>query len=297
MKRNYSVFYFFIFILIFIGVSCYYCLNSVVFAEAEDLHVDDIERESIINKLNNNGDSINLLDADAYNTQDEIVFINCVLNVDDIIDYIDISKSVRFLRCELLDDIHFVLCIIRVYVCEYDVINLEFSDGTNVEIIDEHAFFDLNLNKYVFLREDASQYIGHYFNKQEYDSNGNMIWIPVQLTNVTTEHQTTRVYSPVTYGHLCYYVNGMLSMPGNTESFINIFDVNPLTLMYDQESMQEDISTYGLYTYEEFDAIIPIPEDVFNAFNGQYLKIAIGKGLTTLDEIQSLLDRYMVFFE
>ena len=61
--------------------------------------------------------------------------------------------------------------------------------------------------------------------------------------------------------------------------------------------MQEDISTYGLYTYEEFDAIIPIPEDVFNAFNGQYLKIAIGKGLTTLDEIQSLLDRYMVFFE
>ncbi len=189
-----------------------------------------------------------------------------------------------------------ILFIDSEELAEYDVINLEFSDGTNVEVIDEHAFFDLTLNKYVFLREDASQYIGHYFNKQTYDVSGNMVWIPVQLTNVTIEHQTTRVYSPVTYSHLCYYVNGMLSMPGNTESFINIFNVNPVTLMYDQESMQEDISTYGLYTYEEFNAIISIPEEVFNAFNGQYLKIAIGKGLTTLDEIQSLLDRYIVFF-
>ena len=61
--------------------------------------------------------------------------------------------------------------------------------------------------------------------------------------------------------------------------------------------MAQDISTYGLYTYEEFSNIIPIPELVFNAFNGQYLKIAIGKGITTLDEIQALLERYSVFFE
>ena len=61
--------------------------------------------------------------------------------------------------------------------------------------------------------------------------------------------------------------------------------------------MAQDISTYGLYTYEEFSNIIPIPELVFNAFNGQCLKIAIGKGITTLDEIQALLERYSVFFE
>ncbi|MBE5762688.1 MAG: hypothetical protein E7338_00495 [Clostridiales bacterium] len=63
--------------------------------------------------------------------------------------------------------------------------------------------------------------------------------------------QATTAYSPVTYVHLCYYVNGMLS----------------------------------------------IPELVFNAFNGQCLKIAIGKGKTILQEIQNLLNRYMGFFE
>ena len=107
----------------------------------------------------------------------------------------------------------------------------------------------------------------------------------------------TTAYSPVTYGHLCYYVNGMLSMPGNTESFINIFEVDPNTMAYDEDSMLQDIATYGLYTYEEFSNIIPLPEIVFDAFNGQYLKVAIGKGITTLEEIQNLLNRYLSFFE
>ncbi len=179
----------------------------------------------------------------------------------------------------------------------YEVITLTFSDGTTVNLIDEHAFFDTTLNKYVFLRSDASQYIGHYFTKQILDGNNNMIQTTVQLVEVSIEEQITTAYSPVTYGHLCYYVNGMLSMPGNTESFINIFDVNPTTMAYDETAMVQDIATYGLYTYEEFSNIIPIPQLVFDAFNGQYLKVAIGKGITTLEEIQALLDRYSVFFE
>ena len=39
-----------------------------------------------------------------------------------------------------------------------------------------------------------------------------------------------------------------------------------------------------------------VPELVFNAFNGQYLKVSIGKGLITLQEIAELLERYSVFF-
>jgi len=176
----------------------------------------------------------------------------------------------------------------------YDVITLTFSDGTQVEVIDEHAFFDVTLNKYVFLRNDASQYIGHFFTKHNQMLTGIE---NVQLVDVDITPTITTAYSPVTYGHLCYYVNGMLSMPGNTESFINIFEVDPTIMAYDEDSMLQDIATYGLYTYEEFNNIIPIPELVFNAFNGQYLKVAIGKGITTLQEIQSLLDRYSVFFE
>ena len=135
----------------------------------------------------------------------------------------------------------------------------------------------MTLGEYVFFRKDAAQYIGHYFNKQSYDSDNNMVWTTVQLTNITITTEQTTAWSPVTYGHLCYYVNGMLSMPGATEGFINIFETDTVLMKYDENQMEEDILTYGVYTNEEFNTIIPLPELVFNAFNGQYLKVSIGK--------------------
>lgn len=124
------------------------------------------------------------------------------------------------------------------------------------------------------------------------DSNGNLSWTRVQLTNVTITEEYTTAWSPVTYGHLCYYVNGMLSMPGATEGFINIFEVDGNTMQINQEQYLADIATYGLFTYEEFAEIYPITEDIFNAFNGQYLKISIGKDLISLDDIGHLIDHY-----
>lgn len=178
----------------------------------------------------------------------------------------------------------------------YEVINLYFSDGTNVKVITEHAFWDYDLNKYVYLRKDAAKYIGHWFNKLSIDGSDGYGNVRIQLTNVVVQEEQTSAWSPVTYGHLCYYVNGMLSMPGGISGLINIFDVDAQTLQYDIVAMQNDIATYGLYTYEEFTEIVPVTEDIFNAFNGQYLKVSIGKGLITIEMIQELVARYSKFF-
>lgn len=184
-----------------------------------------------------------------------------------------------------------ILFIDKDAVNNYKVIKLNFSDGTTVDIISEHAFWDFDLNKYIFLREDAEKYIGHWFNKQIIDD-GELAYTKVQLVNVRIEERYTTAWSPVTYGHLCYYVNGLLSMPGATESFINIFSVDDETLSYKQDEFVNDIETYGLFTYDEFYQLIPVSEDVFNAFNGQYLKVAIGKGITNLKILSTLFERY-----
>ncbi len=181
-------------------------------------------------------------------------------------------------------------------LCTYDIINLHFSDDTSVKVIYEHGFWDFNLNEYVYLDENAEQYIGHWFNKQAEDINGDLSWEKVQLTDVTFTQEYTTAWSPVTYGHLCYYVNGMLSMPGGVSGLINIFDVDNETLTINQELFSADIENYGLFTYEEFYEIYPVPEEVFNAFNGQYLKISIGKGLITYENIGELIERYSEFF-
>ena len=86
-------------------------------------------------------------------------------------------------------------------------------------------------------------------------------------------------------------------MPGATTGLVNIFDVNPDTMTVDEEAYNADVEKYGLFTYEEFAEICPIPEMIFEAFGGKYLKVAIGKGLTTFEELESLIARYSVFWE
>ena len=189
-----------------------------------------------------------------------------------------------------------ILCVDSDPLGTYEVINLYFSDDTQVKVISEHGFWDFDLNKYVYLDKNASEYIGHWFNKQTTDDTGNFAWGKVQLTDVIIQEEYTTAWSPVTYSHLCYYVNGMLSMPGGIEGLFNIFDVDIETMSYDKEAMAEDIEQYGLFTYEEFAEILPVPEEVFEAVNGQYLKVAIGKGLIDLDTIASYINQYSRLF-
>ena len=184
-----------------------------------------------------------------------------------------------------------ILFIDREEKASYEVIQLSFSDGTIVDVISEHGFWDVDLNEYVYLDKYVAEYIGHCFLKQGEDG-----MTAVTLVDVEVSTKVTSAYSPVTYGHLCYYVNGMLSMPGGIDGLFNIFEVDKETMMYDAEAMAADIAQYGLYTYEEFNALYNVPEVMFDACGGQYLKVALGKGLITEEGLQNLIDRYSVFF-
>ena len=173
---------------------------------------------------------------------------------------------------------------------EFKVVYLTFSDGTVVKVIYEHGFWDYDLNKYVYLDENAADYIGHTFAKQD----GNTLTkVTLESVNIVTE--TNEAWSPVTVGHLCYFVNGMLSMPGGVGGLFNFFDVDPETMKYDQEAMERDIAKYGLYTYEEMYEICPLTEDMFEAAGGAYLKVSMGKGNLTEDELVYMITRYSIF--
>ena len=150
----------------------------------------------------------------------------------------------------------------------------------------------LDLNKYVYIDANARDYIGHYFAKQ----NGDELE-KVQLVDVEIKTELTTAWSPVTVGHLCYFVNGMLSMPGGVGGLFNIFEVDEETMTYDYEAMAKDIETYGLFTYEELNAICPVSEELFNVAGGAYLKISIGKGNLTMEELIAMINRYSVLFE
>ena len=169
---------------------------------------------------------------------------------------------------------------------EYEVITACFNDRTKVEIVSEHGFFDLDLGEYVYISKDTTEdYICHRFVKIE---NGERK--EVTLEDVKVETKRTKTYSPVTYKTLNYFTEDMLSMPGGITGLFNIFEVDTDTLAYDADKKASDIKKYGLLTLEDYDGMIT--DTAFEAFNGEYLGVAIGKGNLTWDDIKALAEKY-----
>ena len=169
----------------------------------------------------------------------------------------------------------------------YNVINLEFSDGTTTKLIYEHALFDLTLNKYVYITEsNCTEFIGHEFAVQS-DSG----FERVILTNAYVAEEYTGCYSLVTVYHLNYFIDGLFSIPGGIDGLFNIFEYGD-DLVYDEEKMQADIDKYGLFTYEDFAEYLP--KELYDAFPAPYLKVAIGKGMITFDDLLGYIEQFLV---
>ena len=79
-------------------------------------------------------------------------------------------------------------------------------------------------------------------------------------------------------------------MPGGISGLFNIFEVDTATMKYDSAKMQRDIQKYGLLTVEDYGGMIT--QEMFDAFNGAWLGVAIGKGMLTWEEIAYLANRY-----
>lgn len=172
----------------------------------------------------------------------------------------------------------------------YRIVNLQFSDGTTLRIVESHGLFDLDLNKYVYLKEsNYKDYIGHRFYKSDFNGT-EFIGGEITLVNAFVTEEVVRVFCPVTVFHMNCFAESLLTMPNipyNEEGLVNFFEFGE-ALKYDEEKMQADIEKYGLFTYEDFSEYFSY--EAFIASPAVYLKIAIGKGLITFDEILLIIE-------
>jgi len=172
----------------------------------------------------------------------------------------------------------------------YDILYLYFDDGTTIRIYASHCFLDMATMTYVEIsNENVGNYIGHNFYAADFDGK-TYKGKTIKLIGYEIVNEYTGVYGPTTYGNLNCFAEGLLNIPADNDPFINTFVMNS-NLKYDEDLMAKDIETYGLYTYEDFRPYIS--EDIFNAYNGQYIKVAVGKGYTTFDRVLELIDKYL----
>lgn len=173
---------------------------------------------------------------------------------------------------------------------EYEVLTLRFGDVTSVDVLFEHGFFDTDSKRYVLINaENAKEYIGHRFYHVAY-ANGAYEKKIVTLTDYSVHSVETECYSVLTAVHINHIANGMLAVTDDIKGIYNIFDLDD-DYKYDAAKMAADIEQYGLFTFDEWSDYATAEQ--FAAFNGAYLKVAIGKGLVTVNEIMGYIEKFL----
>lgn len=173
---------------------------------------------------------------------------------------------------------------------EYEVTDLVFSDNSKLSIIADHGLFDYDLNQFVYLTSNnCNEYIGHIFAK---DNAGKTEF--VRLLSTRTYSKVTHAYSLTSTFNYNAVANGILTSPPPGE-FYNWVSMAG-KMKYDLVKFNADVEKYGLYDYSIFEPY-GISYETFVAFNGQYLKIPVEKGIFSFEYIIELFDTYKGWFE
>ena len=181
-----------------------------------------------------------------------------------------------------------VIIVVRTAQENYRRNTFVFDDGTALATINEHGIFDLDINAYVNIdHRNYGRFIGHRF--VSVDSSGKLG--VKTLVAVDTEIASGYKYDIVTEGTLNYVAEDTLSVTHVLVGVINTFDFGT-GLVYDRDKMQEDIATYGLYTYDEWAQYCDI--SVFEQYNIPVMKVGISKGLYTRAYIIGLINTYVL---
>ena len=172
---------------------------------------------------------------------------------------------------------------------KWETISLMFEGGVTVDVISEHGFFDLTTGGYVMINaENVSEYVGHTFAGMAGADGGTLG--ALKLVSYEFGEAGSEAYSVVTAKDLNHFANGMLVFTDGIDGLYNIFEYGE-GMKYDEEAMAADIERYGLYTYEDWSDYITYEQ--FLAYNVQYLKVSVGKGLITEEGIIALIDRFL----
>ena len=158
-------------------------------------------------------------------------------------------------------------------------LELKFDDNSSVKIVNEHGFFSMEENRYVFISKNN---VRKYLNTSFYNADSGKF---TRLTGYQIIQEPVDAYSIVSAAHLNHVADGMLAMTdGIMKVICNVFEFEN-DLRIDQQKKAENIQKYGLIQLEDMKYYSA--ED-YEAFCIKYFKIAIGKGFITEEELDFL---------
>jgi len=164
---------------------------------------------------------------------------------------------------------------------------LIFEDGTAINMLDVHGFFNIDENRFVFINAtNVDEFVGDHFAK----SCGNGFQ-PVKLVDYEISTVHTTAYSLMSAEHYNVILADVLTatpFPGfDNDAFYGCWPMGE-NMTYDQAAMQALINEHGLFTYEDVKPLGITYEQFVNT-NLAYVKVIIGKGVITLEQAMEIM--------
>ena len=179
-----------------------------------------------------------------------------------------------------------VIFVIEETAENSEMLTLKFTDN-EINVINEHAFFDYTLKQYVLIGSDNVQdYVGHEF----YGINESGESVLTVLESYSIERKSVNCYCIITEENYNHFANNLLCLTSGIDGLYNIFEYDE-NLVYVQDLKDADIEKYGLYTYDDWSEYLTYEE--FVAYNVKYMKVAVGKGMITEEGLKELIFKYL----
>ena len=144
--------------------------------------------------------------------------------------------------------------------------------------------FEVSTNEFIDIdSNNVASMVGKTFLKHNGSDFVEVILVDYEI--VTERNGSYTILSSEYYNVI---LNGMLTISPSylAENLYEAFEVGE-NMMYDKEKMEKDIATYGLYTYDEFSEYVTYEQ--FVAWNIANMKVVVGKGYTTYEDIVYML--------
>ena len=176
------------------------------------------------------------------------------------------------------------IILIEDRVMNKKLIDLTFDNGVVFNAVTSHSLFSLDQMRFVKITpENAEDFIGESF----FFVDG-----PHKLVEVKTGEGVVRYFGIITSNTFTCIANGALNSVSQT---IPLQNIAPITsdMKYDLDVFNSYIELYGLASYEEFEHLIS--KEMYDAFNGDYIYIAMNVCGLSMDNLYYLIDLYYRF--
>ena len=172
----------------------------------------------------------------------------------------------------------------------HDVITLTFDNGKTMKLADGHGLFNSDSMKYeIYYGDEFFDHIGEHFISVE-KVDGEYINKPVRLIGVSISKDYVETYTPISSYQYNVIADNMLTMPDDIDGMFDMYEYYD-NLQIKQDALNEIISQYGLWTYDNFKDYAP--EYAFEIMNFKYIKAALLSGSMTVEKVNHLLACYL----